>query len=1362
MSDQPSQTNSSENKAPLQGGWQSPVQSGMWRAAADREAPQTERVPALPKDLSETPQASGGWHLPSPEDTTFTPEEEIEIRSPEDELWDAAVNVELETPTALVQTVMVSPITPEDALFRVAAEVIGESAADLTPPQSPEDMIALLEQIDEDTNQQSGLTGVLFAQTALDEASPEVTQAQQPTTAQPAVSSENDDYYRRQMAELEDDDFFDVPSAPAAAPPMDARTEQVARRFAEVEEQVRALQRMVKNGDITRDQLVDQAKELMILDDDQVYWSFGPDTEQWHKYLNGEWVVAQPPRLPSGQTLRFTTDQILDESPAAQPSTSELFTQNPSEIRLDENNMPLPRQVSQVDLGATMVSDSAFKDYQTMYNVGTQPTIANPAVQEAQPFNYGTSGGYGETPAPLADADGGALPMDDRLTTSVEPRPNNGLRWLILAVAALGLFAVILGGIVLFASNAWYNGVIEKYAAQIGALANYQPEFQTITIQDYEGNTVATLSQGGNERVNVRLSDINPLMIHAIVSNENPTFYTDPEWGFGETLNGFFVNLQGGQVANPTPTIPQQIARRFVLNTSNIGTNTSIEELAIAGELSKRYSKELLLELYLNEIFLGNQSFGVEAASRFYFKTPARDLNLPQAAMLAGMAIDPVTFDPVVNRDPTFARMHDVMRKMAEVGCLNTTHAGQICVTSQDVNSPRTILNTSVIEAAKYTVRASNTRYTQFVAVVRQQLEAAFPNLYTTGLVVRTTLVPEIQDRVNTALVNQIRALEGSGVTSGAVVYLDPKTGAVRAYVGSADFGDATPDDNTDYARLNHAPGETIIPLVYAAALEGLDRNGNGALDNDEYLTPASIVWDVASQYTLPDNPATPITVPSQNGVYYGPVSVRTALQSGYNAAAVDAYNIVGDARFASTANAMGALFARTNPTISWLTAIGETPVRLVDMVAAYGTISNGGTYNTPYVIEGLFTPDGQTITIPESIRPPSSRAISPQTAYLLSNMMSDDAARNTSVYPRGSALTLNGFPAQNFIASAAGTSEGNRDLWTVGFSTNAAVGVWLGRADGNSVQRTSGFAGAAPLWNEIMALVVRAQPTNPAREFTNPGGVVVAPVCPDTGASTGTCPSPSRNELFVSGRPAPEQGIVQQVSVNTWTRQTVNQYCPSSEDMMTVTAANITNQYAIAWLRSPQGAAYARRIGLPDSFTVLPLPACDVNTVVPQASITSPVQGQEVIGNIAILGQVNAPPNFSRYQLEVAPGTQGGQFRVLPGFPQTIQQPNPNATLGTWDTTLEGQFPNGQYRLRLSVIAQDGGYIQRTVVVNVNNPIPTATPSPTPTNTPEPPLILPTVGFTPLPFDTPAFAPPIATLETPVFNPTPQNVPGF
>jgi hypothetical protein len=424
------------------------------------------------------------------------------------------------------------------------------------------------------------------------------------------------------------------------------------------------------------------------------------------------------------------------------------------------------------------------------------------------------------------------------------------------------------------------------------------------------------------------------------------------------------------------------------------------------------------------------------------------------------------------------------------------------------------------------------------------------------------------------------------------------------------------------------------------------------------------------------------------------------------------------------------------------LSAIGETPVRLIDMVAAYGTISNGGTFFPPYTIEAISDRAGNVVEIPDVLRGEGERAISPQIAYLLQSVMSDNASRNPQVYPANHALAVSNLPRQNFVGALDGTSEGARDLWSVGFASNAVVGVWLGRPDGNGIPNQTGLTAAAPIWNEVMSLVTRSQPTNPPREFQNPGSVGPQTICPDTGSPVGQCPSPLRSDLFAAARPPQDAALTTSIMVNSWTRQRVNGFCPDTQDGVPIVAATITNQNAVAWLRSAQGRPYAQRIGLTENFASLPIAECDQNSVLPQVNLTSPVQGQEVIGNITVQGQVNAPANFNRYQLEVAPaGTQN--FRMLPGFPQSAQQPNPSSILGTWDTTT---LPNGQYQLRLSVIANDGGYLNRQVIVNVNNPPPTPTPTPTPTITPigiaTLPGVIPTTsfGFTPLPFDTPAF----------------------
>jgi membrane peptidoglycan carboxypeptidase len=1299
-------------------------------------------MPALPAELEAQPTEAGSWHLPDPKDTKFTPGEEIEVRPPEDTA-PAEERTKAAEPSPSQATTQ--GLTPEDELLNLVKTMMGDQEV-VSAPQSPEDMVALLERIEDG---EEGLantqTGAILALQSLAEerAAIEVERAEEgevsgtaPTDKMP--QGQPSEYVRDMLQQLESEEGSDTAvSSDTAA--IDPRVEELARRFQETEDEVRALRQMLREGRISDTDFQAQLRSLMIMDDDQVWWVMGQDDDRWYKFVNNEWTAATPPRLsPSSRTMTFSTDQIIAED---RPATG---ADRAHDIRIDENNMPLPRQVAVTDPNATVVGSSYLSDvHPSTATTMPTPTLVNPAadatVPIAQPINYG----QGTAIPGLGDA--APLEPGTREDAARRAARQNANRALIIAAVGIGLLLALIGGFIWFASNAFYNNIVNDYEPQLAALANFQPEFQTVTLQDYEGRTIATLSQGGNERITVPLDAINPDAIHAVLSLEDPDFYGEGAWGFGETLNAFFVSLTGNSVRNPEPSIAQQVARRFVLGNTNTNQATSsVEELVIAGELSRRYTRNQILELYLNEVFFGNQSYGIEAASRFYFAKNAADLNLPEAALIAGLIADPVTYDPVANREISFARMEEVLARMVAVGCLDMQHGnvGRYCVTQDDREEPRTVLDNAIVRTADYLPRRTTGRYAHFVQLVRQQLEAAFPNLYTTGYVVRTTLVPELQDRAEQAISRALDgSLAGSGATTGAIVVLDPRSGAVRVYVGSHDYNDREQQGENDYARLYHAPGQTIMPMLYAAALDGSDRNGNGVIDANEYLTTASITWDVPGQYPLPDGSA--LNVPSKNrGVFYGPVPVRSALANGYTGAATDVYQLVGDARFADTANRMGRLFTRTNPQMSWLTAIGETPVRLIDMVAAYGTIANGGTFFPPYTIEAISDRSGNVIEIPDVLRGDGERAISPQVAYLLQSMLSDNASRNPQVYPANHQLAINSLPRQNFVGALDGTSEGARDLWSLGFATNAVTGVWLGRPDGNGVPNQTGLTAAAPIWNEVMSLVTRSQPTNPPREFQNPGSVGPQTICPDTGSPTGQCPSPLRSDLFAAARPPQEAALTASVMVNSWTRQRINGFCPDTQDGVPIVAANISNQNAVAWLRSPQGRPFAQRIGLNENFSSLPIAECDQNTVLPQVNITSPVQGQEVIGNVTVQGQVNAPANFNRYQLEIAPaGAQN--FQMLPGFPQQTQQPNPNSILGTWDTT---RIPNGQYQLRLSVVAADGGYMNRQVIVNVNNPPPTPTPTPSPTVTPMGiatlPGIVPTTdfGFTPLPFDTPAF----------------------
>lgn len=1349
MSDNTSQTNKpneqgNDEQLPVVGGWHAPSQRGMWQQPAGAsQARPLQRVSALPKDLDEQPQSTGDWHLPKAEDTVYRPEDEIEIAPPEDVLSQPPARTEPEPPA------QATPLAPEDELFALAKST--GLLDDESAPQkltSPEDMLALLDRIEDDEalSGTNTMRSELFALTNLaqDEDDEEdsgkwgsITPVTEDTSTLSQTSATDPESYAASLLSELDDDAPAGTASPKAGTPDDyaadllrrlgdddqpaltdeeMRQDELARQFAAREQEVRELRQALQRGEITQEQFASQLQQMMILDDDQVWWVMGADTDHWYKYVNNQWVLAEPPRLRTSPTMRFGDDQYLQDE--RQPSA----TGAAYGIGFDDDLMP--RQgVSINDPDLTQVG-SAFMESELRdpYSAPAEPVAEATVVGQAQPVDYGGFDGI-ETPFDQTEPPS----LDERIPTPIaeeaqERYQSNLARTLVFAVFGLVGLAVLGGALVLFAATQWYSGVITRYEAQIAALQNYQPTFLTVSILDYAGNEIATLSQGGDQRIPVSLNDISPNLIHAVISMENPTFYDDPGWNIQQTVSTFFTSLGDGLIENPQPTITQQVARRFVLGDTNVRqTTSSVDEIAIAGELTNRYSKNFILQLYLNEILFGNQSFGIEAASQFYFEIPARELNLPQAALLAGLIDDPITYDPVTNRELSFARMEEVLTAMVNTGCLDMQHGvGRFCVTQQDRERPRVVLDNSLVRTRDYFPRSTEDDYPHFIALVRAQLEAAIPDLYSSGIIVQTTLVPEIQDRLEAMLNRRIEQLAGSGITTGAIMWVDPRSGAVRAYVGSHDFNDEENRGSTDYIRSFRNPGEAILPILYAGALDGVDRNADGSLNLDEYYTLASIVWDVPTTAPSPNDPNVRVNIPGT----LGPVSVRVGLQNSLNAAAVDVFNFIGAEKFATMANRMGGLFERLETDITWRSALGETPVRMNDLVAAYTTIASGGKRRTPHVIDSIRDRNGNVLPVPAVLRPPEADALSPQIAFLLQNTLSDDSARNPQIYPRSGPLTLRNLPTQNHVAAATGTSDGNRDLWTIGFTSNAVVGVWLGRPDAGPIQRQTGFTAAAPLWNEVMSLVAFSQPTNPPREFTNPGGVGVQPICPDTGAATGNCPSPARNEFFAQGRPPSDTGLVRQVTINSWTRELTNDFCPATRDAITITVANITNPAAIAWLRG-QGQAFAQRIGLPRDFEALPLPACS-QPIPLTVELTTPANGQVIVGEITVRGQISAPPNFNRYQLEISPAGQDA-FRPLPGFPQTSQQPAPDSPIGVWNT--EGL--NGEYQIRLIAFSNEGGFVSRTNTVTINNPTPTPPPTPTPTNTPEP-------VFTPLPFDTP------------------------
>jgi membrane peptidoglycan carboxypeptidase len=1438
MSDQPSSPTEKIPENPeFTGGWSAPKTPGGWRQPPGQESTDAGsgwRVPTLPTTLDQQPEAEGAWHLPSPEDTIFKPEDVIDIEvpageapaepaaepqplspAPEDLINDPSLlpfDESAQGQTAAPAAVPTPAADDDDddfdtfsmsELVALASLVQDAPKSSITPGETPPAAVGDLSALS--PAERALLTGGLAATAPASDGQTAAPAAITVTPETPAPTAEDDAaaYARAQLAALQAEadaaqstviDAGTAAAAPVPAPaqaevddpgayaraqlaaleasqgatpveqatapmpaqePLDPTREALAQRFNAAESEIRSLRNMYQAGQINRQQLEEQLRGLMILDDDQVWWMMGVETDNWYKFQNGEWVIAEPPR-PAGtqatstpvvprqnvptQTSGLDPNQVIA---ASLPYIDEQSQQTQGSVPFADltggvaynPDAPLPNNVPTRDPNLTQVGRAAvdltgIRPSEAATLVGGQPVGLDATIPaQAEPT---VAYNYVETPIPGEEV---IEPPDydlDRAAPAyeevVKERQQSTLRTVLTIGISLIVLVLACGAVSALGAAAYYNNLATPWQDEVEALANYEPKFRTARILDFEGREIVEInSQEGGARELIEVNQMSPFVIHAVVALENERFFEDPGYDPVAIARAFIQNLGAGEVESGASTITQQIARNLILQDTTVSAERKLNEIVIAAEIGRRYTKEEILRIYLNEIFFGNQSYGIEAAADFYFDKDAADLNMAEAAMLAGLIQAPATYDPVINREAAFDRMDVVLRRMAEVGCINPNFApyinNPICINEGD--GPRIVdangrfvgeilVQRAEVEAKEYNPREFQVRYPHFVNFVQAQLENDFgtAEIFRRGFTVRTTLVPRIQDVAQTELERWVSTLNANGINTGSVMVTDPRTGAILAMVGSPDFNNEDIDGQVNGALTWQQPGSAIKPVVYTAALEGVDKNGDGRLDFSEYFTPATILWDVPTTY--PTNP--PYSPVNFDREFHGPQAVRYALGNSYNVPAVKAYEFIGTDKFIDTATRMGLRFL-PEAQFGLPTGIGATEVRLYDMMTAFGTIANNGQRQPLFTIVEITDDAGNPVQLPE--RAPAAQAVAPEIAFLMQSILTDDQARRAE-FGANSGLAFPQFPG--LVGAKTGTSNDNRDLWTMGFTHTAVVGVWLGRPDNNPTFNTSGLA-AVPIWNATMLSAlqgVQIPPFNPA------GGNITVPICVDTGAQPGNnCPGGTRNEYFVGSQPPPpaDQGLVTTIPIDTWTGLRANNFCPENQQAQVF--ANIPDQAAVAWLNSPQGQPTAQRLGLPIPFETAPAAACDQNTVIPVARIISPTDGQPVQGQVTVTGNATAQ-NFNRYQLEVAP--EGSDTFAIIAGPFT-SQPAGN-TLGTFDST---RLTNGVYRLRLAMFANDGGYLYRVIRIIVDNPLPTPTPIPTQAPLPTlPPLASPT----PIPFD--------------------------
>jgi 1A family penicillin-binding protein len=588
----------------------------------------------------------------------------------------------------------------------------------------------------------------------------------------------------------------------------------------------------------------------------------------------------------------------------------------------------------------------------------------------------------------------------------------------------------------------------------------------------------------------VSLDDIPLALRQATIAIEDRTFYDNPGIDARGIARAFWHNLQRGEVVAGGSTITQQLARNFLLDPQLARQRTlerKIREAVLALRLTATYPKDEILALYLNQTYYGGLRYGVEAAAQHYFGKPVRDLDLAECALLAGLPQAPSHYDPFANPQAATARQHAVLAAMVQAGALSPAQAAaaraeplQFAATPDPLRAPHFV------------------RYVLDILDARLGADVAARG----GLTITTTLDLDVQAAARQSLRHHLDrlahprpGLPDHNVHNGAVVVLDPADGAILAMVGSPDYHDASIQGQFNAALALRQPGSALKPLLYAAALE-------------RGWTPATTLLDVPTTFRTREG--RPYAPQNYDRTFHGPLSLRTALATSSNVAAVATLDEMGVPALLEMAERLGvASLGRSRGRSDLALALGGGEVSLLEMTGAYAVFANGGRAVAPASILAIARTGSPPPANPDPPAASSPVVLSPAVAFLISDMLADPYARLPAFGAR-SVLDV-GRPA----AAKTGTTTGWRDNWTVGFSPDRVVGVWVGNADGQPMHAVSGISGAGPVWHDVMLAAHRNLPPHP---FERPANIVEVRICAEGGGLPGPhCPA-TRLERFVAG----------------------------------------------------------------------------------------------------------------------------------------------------------------------------------------------------------------------------------------------------
>ena len=626
-------------------------------------------------------------------------------------------------------------------------------------------------------------------------------------------------------------------------------------------------------------------------------------------------------------------------------------------------------------------------------------------------------------------------------------------------LALIGALVLVGGGIAV--------GVAVAVGQQVHDVSKlYATPSQATRIYGEGGELIASLFR--ENRQIVPLTDIPPILRQAVLAIEDERFYShrgvDPR-GIARAL---WHNVREGEVVEGGSTITQQLARNLFLSQER-AISRKIAEALLALEIERRLTKEEILERYLNQVYFGQGAYGIEMAARVYFGKSVKDVTLPEAALLAGLIRAPSIYSPYRNFGLAKARQEIVLTQMAALGHISTEEAAR-------ARAARVTL------APATNAGLAGIRAPYFVSFILARLLEIYGEdlVYKGGLQVSTTIDPRLQAAAEKAIRAGIENAKRRklNIEQGALVALDPDTGAIRAMIGGVDF---TSSQFNRAWQARRQPGSAFKVFVYTTAIA-------------EGVPPTRILDDAPVTFKI--RGAADWTPKNYDGTFSGPVTLRRALEKSINVPATRMIYELGPQKVAETARAMG-IESPLEPHLSL--ALGSADVTPLEMANAFATLASGGLRVQPLSILKVTDAKGKVL---EEHRPHRQVGLPPEVAYVMTDLLKGVIERGT-----GAAANI-GKPA----AGKTGTTDDYRNAWFIGYTPHLVAAVWVGNDDNTPMNRVVGGMIPAEIWKAFMQV---ATANDQPDDWTPPEGVVITTVCAGTWQlATHDCPNP-RREVF-------------------------------------------------------------------------------------------------------------------------------------------------------------------------------------------------------------------------------------------------------